>query len=426
MNTPWHRDGQLHFAVGIEDTFVPQGAPGERPIDEYELTEHYERVRDDLSLARDVGASHVRWGIPWYRVQPEVGTWDFAWVDQAMDRFAQLGLTPVVDLMHYGTPLWMERQFANPDFPSRFADFAAKVAQRYEGIGVTSYTPVNEPMIHALFSGEYAYWPPYLSGEQGLVTMIAQLGKGFVLAQRQVRDVLGDKAVFVHVDAGMRYTGELEAPEHADLISRLRHQVHVVEDLAVGRVDGEHPLFEFLCRNGLSDADFEFFAHDPVLPDVMGINYYPRHSTEVFEPGVSHRGGFADPRPVRDDGIAGLDELVRAAAKRYDVPVMVTETCVTGSVEERISWLRESVAWAHRVRAEGLNLVGYTWWPLFDMYEWTWRHSTQPREAHRLTMGLWELIETQSGLERRETAVARVFRELATQHRTPQTQGDIK
>ena len=27
------------------------------------------------------------------------------------------------------------------------------------------------------------------------------------------------------------------------------------------------------------------------------------------------------------------------------------------------------------MRSEGTPIVGYTWWPLFDMYEWTWRHT---------------------------------------------------
>ena len=62
------------------------------------------------------------------------------------------------------------------------------------------------------------------------------------------------------------------------------------------------------------------------------------------------------------------------------------------------------------LRATGLDVVGYTWWPLFDMYEWTWRHSTAPREAHRLTMGLYELVETPAGLDRRPTPLVDAFR----------------
>ncbi|WP_062132757.1 family 1 glycosylhydrolase [Demequina aestuarii] len=417
----WHRDGTFHMAVGIEDTFVPQGRPGERPIDEYELTEHYGQVESDFALAADVGAGLVRWGVPWYRIQPERDSWDFDWLDRAMDAFGASGLTPLVDLMHYGTPLWLDGQFDNDDYPSRVAEYGARVAERYAHLGVTSYTPVNEPMIHALFSGEYAYWPPYLAGEAGLSRMVKQVALGFQETQRAIAAVLGESAVFVHVDAGMRYTGDVDAPEHAEHVRRLQGQVHLVEDLVVGTVDERHPLHPLLAANGWSEADFAAFADRPTPPDVMGINYYPRHSTEVFERGVFHTGGFADPRPCDDAGVRGLDEVVRNAAARFGVPVMVTETCVTGTVAERVQWLRESVAWALDARRTGLDLVGYTWWPLFDMYEWTWRHSDRPREAHRLTMGLWELVEAPEGLLRRETDVARVFREIAASVRDDDT-----
>ena len=66
----WSDDDRLHFALGIEDTFVPQARPGERAIDEYELTDHYRRYASDLGLAVEVGAELLRWGVPWYRVTP--------------------------------------------------------------------------------------------------------------------------------------------------------------------------------------------------------------------------------------------------------------------------------------------------------------------------------------------------------------------
>jgi hypothetical protein len=73
------------------------------------------------------------------------------------------------------------------------------------------------------------------------------------------------------------------------------------------------------------------------------------------------------------------------------------------------------VAAVHALRAEGTPVVGYTWWPLFDMYEWTYRHSTAPREEHRLAMGLYDLVEEPSDhLARRRNPVADRFRAHAT------------
>lgn len=415
----WFDDGRLHFALGIEDTFVPQTRPGERAIDEYELTEHYEQYHGDLALAKGVGAEMIRWGVPWHRVAPEAGVWDWSWVDGVMDRFAELELRPLVDLLHYGTPLWLDGQFSHPDYADHVAEYAFRFAERYGRIA-TDYTPVNEPTIHALFSGEYAYWPPYLSGAEGFTTIAEALATGFITTQRAITEVLGDAATFIHVDAGMRYAGDVLAPEHAETVTRLRAQSFLVEDLVTGRVDARHPLVGQLSRGGMSDASLAWFAENRVRPDVMGVNYYPRHSTEVFEAGVHHGGGFADPRPHVDAGTQGLTEVLLSYAERYGAPVMLTETCVTGSVAERISWMDESVAEIERLRTAGHDIVGYTWWPLFDMYEWTYRHTTAPRAEHLLTMGLYDLVEHPGGpLERRRNPVADRYALHAARHPAP-------
>ncbi|MCU1528683.1 MAG: beta-glucosidase [Frondihabitans sp.] len=410
----WFEDGALHFALGVEDTFVPQSRAGERPIDEYELTDHYGQVESDLGLAARVGADALRWGVPWYRVAPTPDSWDWSWVDRAIARFEELELRPIVDLLHYGTPLWLEDQFANPDYPQRVAEFASRFSERF-GHVATDYTPVNEPMIHALFSGEYGYWPPYREGPSGLVTVASSLAQGFVLSQRAIAEQLGDSATFVHVDAGIRYAGDVDAPEHRETVARLRHQVFLVEDLVTGSVDDGHALLAQLRRGGVTDAQLAWFAENAVRPDVMGVNYYPLHSTEVFEAGIHHGGGFADPRPYLDAGVEGLRDVLTTYADRYGAPVMLTETCVTGSVEERIAWMDDSVRALHQLRSEGTRVVGFTWWPLFDMYEWTYRHSTGPRADHLLTMGLFDLVETPDGrLDRRRNPVADRFHHHAS------------
>ena len=58
------------WASGIENTFVPQTRPGHRALDEYQLMGHYEHWREDLALVRELGVRTLRWGVPWYRVEP--------------------------------------------------------------------------------------------------------------------------------------------------------------------------------------------------------------------------------------------------------------------------------------------------------------------------------------------------------------------
>src|SRR5579872_429454 len=100
------------WATGIEDTFITAPWPGSgRTLDEYELTYHYARWRDDLSLFAELGTRYVRYGIPWHRVNPAQGCWDWDWVDRVLDHLLGLGIQPIVDLVHYGVPPWIDRAF---------------------------------------------------------------------------------------------------------------------------------------------------------------------------------------------------------------------------------------------------------------------------------------------------------------------------
>src|SRR5947199_9186531 len=100
---------EFQWAVGIENTFVPHTRAGHRRLDEYELMDHYRLWRQDIDLAADLGISTIRYGIPWYRVNPKPDQFDWSWTDSVLEYLVGVrGLTPIIDLMHYGTPLWLD------------------------------------------------------------------------------------------------------------------------------------------------------------------------------------------------------------------------------------------------------------------------------------------------------------------------------
>ena len=399
-------DGRFRWAVGIEDTFVPQVALGRRALDEYELTQHYVFWADDLALAAQAGATSVRYGFPWYRLNPEPGRFVWEWSDRVVDRLEELGLEAIVDLVHFGTPLWLENEFVNHSYPDRVAEYAARLAERYRG-RLTAYTPLNEPLVNAIFCGERGVWPPHLRGDDGFVKLVRSLVRGIVATQRAVADATGGEATFVHVEATARYVGAVDS--FADEIAFLRERRFLIEDLLVGRVDDDHALAGYLRTHGFGDDDVAWSQANTALPDVVGINYYPHISTTEFIAGQPAQGGVRT-----NEGVAGLEEVARAYADRYARPLFVTETSMDGSAEKRVRWLDESVALLARLREAGVEIVGYTWWPLFHFVEWEYRESEGPAERHLYEMGLYDLRPDSVGVLRRVTTpVVERFREHA-------------
>src|ERR1700757_1046163 len=118
--TPLHH--RFMFATGIEcSNPVTTDWNGRRKrIDELELTFHYTYWRDDLRLVHDLGLRYLRYGPPWYRVNPAPDRYDWAFVDAVFAEMRRLGIVPIVDLCHFGVPDWIG-DFQNPAWPDLFA-----------------------------------------------------------------------------------------------------------------------------------------------------------------------------------------------------------------------------------------------------------------------------------------------------------------
>jgi beta-glucosidase len=62
----------------------------------------------------------------------------------------------------------------------------------------------------------------------------------------------------------------------------------------------------------------------------------------------------------------------------------------------------ETIAAVREVRAAGLPVIGYTWFPLITMIDWAYRTSTLPVADHLLHLGLWDSHFDQQGVLVRE------------------------
>lgn len=395
------------WAAGIEDTFVPHERPGHRALDEYALMGHYDNWQADLDLCSALGLDAVRWGIPWYKVEPEPGLFDWSWTDQVIPYIVNdLGVTPIIDLMHYGCPFWMKRSFAEPRYPQLVARYAAAVAERYSHL-IKWYTPLNEPIITSLMCGMRALWPPYHRGERGYLRLMIQVAKGIVETVKAIREIDPD-SIMVHVEA----TGLTRAGRE-DLLSLAREEMYrgyLCYDLISGRLSHDHILFSWLLRHGVAADDLKNLAENPIDLDLLGMNFYPQWSTRQIFLDKRGRVAFRETEPEGD----GFGELICHYYERYRVPIMITETSAVGSDDIRLKWLHKSLESIKELRGSGVPVVGYTWFPLFTMIDWRYRFGNEPLDRYYLELGLYRL-GTQPGEPRWvETPLVSEFRKFVT------------
>lgn len=391
------------WATGIEDTFVTAPWPKTgRTLDEYELTGHYERWRDDLALMARIGVRAARYGIPWHRINPRRGVWEWDFVDRTIDRMLDLGIEPIVDLVHYGLPPWIEQAYLHPDFPAYMAEYGRRVAERLRG-RVFAYTPLNEPRITSWYCGRLGWWPPFRRGWRGFVAVMLGVARGIVETVHALRAV-DPEILIAHVDATDLYRTEEPALE-AEAAHR-QEIVFLALDLVSGRVTPDHALWYWLQRNGAAEAELAWFHRCAVELEFIGINLYPMFTLKTAH--STRTGGVRWRMPYAGGEI--IEALGTLYWERYRAPVFVSETASVGSVARRRRWLRDSVAAVRRLREGGVPLVGYTWWPLFALVTWAYRQGTHPPEYYLRQMGLWDL---DPALNRVATSLVEEFAELA-------------
>jgi beta-glucosidase len=208
----------------------------------------------------------------------------------------------------------------------------------------------------------------------------------------------------VHVEAASIHRAD--RMELQPLAEEDRLKGYLSFDLLAGRVTSDHPLFGWLVRHGADLRDLAEFTRHPTPLDVIGLNFYPQWSTRQL---YVNRAGRLSNRAREHDG-AGFEALIEQFSERYDVPIVVTETSAVGPHSVRSQWLEASVSAINRLRARGVPVHGYTWFPMCTMYDWRYRYGTEPKERYQIELGLFTLGAADDGERWSATPLVSQFR----------------
>ena len=342
------------FATGIENSYPTIEWNGQTiRQDEMEKTKHYDRWRDDFQLLRELGIQYLRYGPPYFSTHTGPGKFDWTFADETFAALQQQKVTPIVDLCHFGVPDWIGN-FQNPDLPRLFVEYARAFAKRFPW--VRFYTPVNEIFIAATFSAQFGWWNERLQSDRAFVNALKLLCRANVLAMHAILEERPD-AIFIQSESTQYF--HAEAPNCEDYARRFNEKRFLSFDLTYGH-HVNATIYEYLLDNGMTRDEYHWFLQNHVRSRcVMGNDYYATNENLV------HADGSLSPAGE----IFGYYPITHQYFKRYSLPVMHTETNGLGG-EDAVQWLRKEWANVHRLRQDGVPLIGFTWYSLQDQVDW--------------------------------------------------------
>jgi dTDP-4-dehydrorhamnose reductase len=398
---------EIELWGGIECT---HNRVGEIYFDQLERNGHEKRAAD-LELFAGLGISAIRYPVLWERIAPH-GTDGIDWspTDERLNRLRQLKIRPIAGLVHHGSGP-RHTSLVSACFPEKLAEYAAAVAERFPWID--AYTPINEPLTTARFSGLYGFWYPHGRDDRTFARAVVTQCRAVVLAMKAIRRVNPAAQLVQTEDLGKTYsTPTLEY--QAEFENRRRH---LAFDLLCGLVRKDHPMRRFLLESGIAESETAWFEENPCPPDVLGFNYYltsERYLDESFERyancAISTNGvhKYADVEAVRVnlEQPTGLRPLLAEMWNRYRLPMALTEIHLGCTREEQLRWFTECWETAGDLRREEVDIRAVTAWSLLGSFDW---NSLVTKKQDHYEPGVFDL----RGEYPRPTALAELLRAVS-------------
>jgi beta-glucosidase/6-phospho-beta-glucosidase/beta-galactosidase len=373
------------FATGIECSY-PTIDNGKLRRDQMDECHHYKYWKEDFQLVVDMGLKVLRYGLPYYRIHVGPGKYDWEMADLFLNEIKRLEIIPILDLLHFGLPDWLGN-FQNPEFPIHFADYCEAVAQRYPWIRF--YTPINEIYVTANMSAREGAWNEQLKSDHGFVTALKHLVAASTLGTHAIVRQRPDAVIVQSESAEYLHEGYASPSKEVELLNKIR--LASLDLLYAHPPDAD--VLTYLFDNGMTREEYDWkMRGEPPGYQVMGNDYYGRNEYIVF----------SDGRKISGDDVLGWYNITKSYYNRYKKPVMHTETNVFDA-KRAPEWLWKQWINVLRMRADGVPVLGFTWYSLHDQIDWN--IGLTEKRNYVCECGLYDL-------DRKPRAVADAYKEL--------------
>jgi dTDP-4-dehydrorhamnose reductase len=370
---------------------------------------HYTRA-GDIERFAELGIKKLRYPLLWEFHQPVLNKpIDWSWSEKQLHSIRKKHIKPIAGLLHHGSgPAFTD--LVDPEFPNKLASYAKAVAKKFPWLEY--YTPVNEPLTTARFSGLYGLWYPHCKDEPSFIRMLINQLKGVVLSMQAIRKV-NPKAKLVQTEDLSKTHSTSLLSYQADFENERRWLTY---DLLCGKIDRQHFFWNYFISTGIDIKDLEFFLDNPCPPNIIGFNYYvtsERYLDEKIQNyhcsklGGNHKHQYADVEAVRVSELAGLNILLKEAWERYKIPIAITENHLSCTREEQMRWFKETWDDCCNLKKQGIDIVAVTVWSLLGAFDW---NSLLTCTNNYYESGAYDIANNQI----RKTALGKMVKEIAT------------
>lgn len=303
--------------------------------------DHYSRYKLDLAIAEKLNLNAFRFSIEWSRIEPEEGVWNIEAINYYRDYIREIkkrGMEPLPTLYHWTTPVWFADKggFEHSSNVKYFTRFAEKVIDEFHQ-DIRYITSINEPdtvVSHGYITldhppQQHSYW------------------KAFWVYRNLLR---AHKDIYSYAHKKSR-----------------RLKVGFTKSYAWVRAGDDRKLTKWAVRGDFLLRDDLVVRYVRRKCDFLGVNYYfsDRHvglKIENEHDKLNDLGWEMRPEDLR---------LVLKRLGKWKKPILVTESGVADRKDEhRKWWIATSLASIHGAIQDGVDVIGYLHWSLFDNFEW--------------------------------------------------------
>jgi len=385
----------------IQDV-MPRGIlapPTEEPTPDnlkLEGIDHYHRYAEDIALFAEMGFKVYRFSIAWSRIFPngdeeEPNEAGLAFYDRLLDELEKHGIEPLVTISHYETPLHLAKTYdgwVNRRLIGFYERYARTLFERFGG-RVKYWLTFNEinSVLHAPLLSGGIWTPKEQLSEADLYQAIHHELVASASATRIAHEINPELKVGCMVIAMPIYP---LTPNPAD-VAAVMHADHANLAFSDVHVRGEYPGY-FLRTLRDKGIVLDITAQDRETlkdtVDFVSFSYYmsiceAADGGEVGEGNIM--GGIRNPTlPASEWGWQidplGLRIILNQFWDRWGKPLFIVENGL-GAKDElvavdgvptvvddyRIAYLNDHLVQVREAIADGVELLGYTWWGPIDV-----------------------------------------------------------